>query len=154
MKTVLQLIEAHFAAMRPRRVTIPGAGPEGAPLVLFARPLTLADHAFLAEYKNEADWTAHVIIRGIVNEAGLPAFTLEDKNYLKTRMPAAVARLLADAVAQEGPGLAELGESSPALPVASCVPATPPPPEQAVVRTSCSEAPLPPYWRDGLPSTS
>ena len=100
----------HFAADDLRRIEVPewGAAPD-APLVLMYAPVTLADKKLLHNrYKDGGlqEMYVHALILKAKKPDGAPAFTLDDKRDLMTRVdPAVVERIAAtllDAIGLEG----------------------------------------------------
>jgi len=151
MTSALEILKAHFSAQKPRRMEIPLPGLS--PLVFFARPLTLADHAALSTHlKDEAAFVAHALVRALRREDGTPAFTLEDVFHLKQSLPAALVRKLADFVLEEGPGDAELGEFSEARLAPSPAPSSPLPAAAVPMPAPSLSIAPPPLCADGLPT--
>ncbi len=96
---IIERARLHFRADERRRVEIPEWGEAGAPLVLFAAPVTLADKRKLHNrYKDGGlqEMFVHVLIDKAQTEDGKPAFTLEDKRALMTSVDPAVVERVAE----------------------------------------------------------
>lgn len=129
MSDALAILTAHFAAQRRRRLHVPGLELE-----LYAAPMTLADHAALAEWAGREDqFCSRLVQRKALTAAGNPAFPLESLAVLRQAVSGDVLRALANAILDGGPGPAKLGECLPAPSAPPCEPstATPPPPASA-----------------------
>lgn len=104
---------AHFAALAPREIPVPEWTPaEAETLVLYARPLTLADQAYLMPYaeKNSLEFHALLLIRKCTNESGEPVFTKADKFHLMNRVDPEVLIRISQAIQFRGPEDEALGE--------------------------------------------
>lgn len=154
MRSVFAILAAHFAAAGLRKVTLRGLGEGGADVVLWARPLTLADLAAVEESsRNAAEYISHVLLRGLLREDRVtPAFTLEDAIAMRRSLSGALLKQLADFVLEEGPSVLELGEPSGGPGATSPAGSLPPPPPPAPTPESSSATPPPPYCADGLPT--
>jgi len=96
---ILDRARLHFRADERRAITVPEWGADGAPLVLYALPVTLADKKKLHNrYKDGGlqEMYVHALIDKAQTEGGSPAFTLEDKRSLMTAVdPRVVERIAA-----------------------------------------------------------
>ncbi|MEY2653822.1 MAG: hypothetical protein RLZZ524_850 [Pseudomonadota bacterium] len=108
---IIDRARLHFRADERRAIEVPEWGEAGAPLVLFAAPVTLADKKRLHNrYKDGGlhEMYVHALIDKAQTEAGAPAFTLDDKRSLMTAVdPGVVERIAAQILAAAGPEDAE-----------------------------------------------
>lgn len=97
---IIDAARLHFRADERRRIEVPEWGTPGAPLVLFAAPVTLADKKLLhTRYKDGGlqEMYVHALILKARTEDDKPAFTLEDKRTLMTAVaPGVVERIAAE----------------------------------------------------------
>ena len=95
---ILERARLHFKADEPRRIDVPewGEAP-GTPLVLFAKPVTMADKKLLNNrYKDGGlqEMYVHALIVKATDANGKPAFDLGDKrDLMHTADPAVVERI-------------------------------------------------------------
>ena len=99
---IIDRARLHFRADERRRIEVPewGESPES-PLVLFARPVTLADKKKLYNRLNDGgaqEMQAHILVMMAQTEDGKPAFTLEDKHALMNAVSPAVVERLAEQI--------------------------------------------------------
>lgn len=97
--SIIERAKSHFAAYGARRIEVAEWGEPGAPLVLVAEPLTLAEMAKLrgANKTDEHGYLVDLLIMKAKREDGSPAFTLADKWDLKNKVdPIVIARVAAD----------------------------------------------------------
>lgn len=83
---IIDRARLHFKADEPRRIDVPewGEGP-GAPLVLLAKPITLADKKLLHNrYKDGGlqEMYVHALVLKATHADGKPAFDIADKRDL------------------------------------------------------------------------
>lgn len=98
---IIEMARAHFRADDRRRIEVPEWGAPGAPLVLFAPPVTLLDKQVLhGRYKDGGIQAmyVHALILKAQREDGAPAFTLEDKPQLMRSVEPAVVERIAEAI--------------------------------------------------------
>lgn len=99
---IIERARLHFKADEPRRIEVPEWGEgEGAPLVLLAAPVTLADKKLLHNrYKDGGlqEMYVHALILKATHVDGRPAFTLEDKRALMTACDPAVVERVAGVI--------------------------------------------------------
>jgi hypothetical protein len=98
---ILDRAELHFAADEQRRIEVPEWGAPGAPLVLLAAPVTLADKKLLHNrYKDGGlqEMYVHALILKARTEDDKPAFTLEDKRRLMTKVDPGVVERIAQKI--------------------------------------------------------
>lgn len=94
---IIERARLHFNGDEPRRIEVPEWGEPGAPLVLFAKPVTMADKQLLHNrYKDGGmqEMYAHALVLKARNADGTPAFDLADKRELmRNADPAVVERI-------------------------------------------------------------
>jgi hypothetical protein len=84
---IIDRARMHFRGDEPRRIEVPEWGEAGAPLVLLATPVTLAEKKQLNNrYKDGGLWEmyVHALILKARTPDGKPAFDLADKRDLMT----------------------------------------------------------------------
>ena len=108
---IISRARLHFRADERRAISVPEWGEESAPLVLYARPVTLADKKRLHNrYKDGGlqEMYVHALIDKAEDEAGKPAFTLDDKRSLMHAVdPNVVERIAAQILGAVSPEDAE-----------------------------------------------
>lgn len=99
---------ARFAEVGFRRIEVPEWGEAGAPFIVFARPMTLADRKALGPYdeRKAGDYAAELIRRKACDEDGNPLFSPADVPKLLAEADASVVMRLAAAI-MEPPGVPE-----------------------------------------------
>jgi hypothetical protein len=99
---IIERARLHFRADDVRRIEVPEWGDaDGAPMVLYAAPVTLAEKKTLHNrYKDGGlqEMYVHALILKAQTADGKPAFTLEDKRALMTAVSPAVVERIAEAI--------------------------------------------------------
>jgi len=96
--SVIDKVVAHFEAKEIKKIEVSEWGDASGPLLIYAKPITLAQKAKLARLsKNEAsglELLAYALIELAKDSTGNPLFTLEDKRKLMTNAdPDVMARV-------------------------------------------------------------
>lgn len=90
-------LKAHFSAQSVRVIEVPEWGEANAPLLIYAKPLTLADKQKLrrlAMEGGEMEVLAHTLIIKATDGEGQPLFTVADKHDLMHKVdPDVLARV-------------------------------------------------------------
>lgn len=99
---ILDRARLHFAGDEPRRIDVPewGEAPDQ-PLVLFAKPVTMADKQLLHNrYKSGGlqEMYAHALVLKARNADGTPAFDLGDKRELMHHADPSVVERIAQQI--------------------------------------------------------
>lgn len=98
---IIEAARLHFRPEEVRRFEVPEWGEPGKPLVLFAKPVTLADKLlFNNRYKTGGvqEMYVTVLIKKAKREDGSAAFTLDDKHALMNSVSPEVVERLAEAI--------------------------------------------------------
>lgn len=98
---IIEAARLHFRADERRVIEVPEWGDNGAVLILYAPPVTLADkRKFYNRYKDGGLQEAyvHILIDKTQKQDGAPAFTLEDKRALLNQVSPEVVERIAEAV--------------------------------------------------------
>lgn len=82
--SVLDTAKVHFNAQEMRRIEVPEWGEEDAPLVIFAKPFTLAEKQKLYKHakNNELEVLVYTLILKALDSEGNKLFGLDDKHVL------------------------------------------------------------------------
>jgi hypothetical protein len=74
----------HFDSLGIKKIEVPEWGDEGQPLIIYAKPLTLAEMSRLQKYAkdNDVELMAHCIIQKALDENMEKIFDLGDKHDL------------------------------------------------------------------------
>lgn len=123
----LEILSRHFAAQGRRAIVLREVAEDGGDLTLYARPMTMADHALLGRYADAPDFLARVCQLKLEREDGTRAFGLEDLPTLKASVSARLIQETAGLILEGGPGRAELGECCAGLWPTPCAASTPEP---------------------------
>jgi len=98
---IIDRARLHFSASELRHVEVPEWGDEGAPLVVYFSPLTLAEKQLIVN-RSQAEGSvaaqAHVLVLKARHADGRPMFDLEDKRALLTQCDPMVVERVASAI--------------------------------------------------------
>lgn len=82
----IEQAKAHFSRLMVRTIEVPEwAGDDGAPMVIYAKPLTLTEKQklrYFAQNGGDLDVLAHTLIMKAENSQGEKLFTVEHKHAL------------------------------------------------------------------------
>lgn len=104
--------KAHFTDLGVQQQEVPEWGEEGKPLVVYWRPMTLAQKQKIQQIGERDGWVARLadaLIMLATDDQGKPLFTIEHKHALRHNVdPDVLARVVTRMMAS--PGAAEMGK--------------------------------------------
>lgn len=111
---VIDRMKAHFTDIGVRHVEVPEWGEDGKPLVVYFRPMTLAEKQKLMTIGEREGYVARLadaLVMKAMDAQGKKLFTIEDKQALRNQVdPDVLARVVRDMMAS--PSEEEMGKDS------------------------------------------
>lgn len=102
MAGAIDRAKAHFSKFQRRQIEVPEwCGEDGAPLILYVSPMTLADKQKLQQHaeRGRMEALAHCVIMKAEDAEGKKLFTLDDKHALMNRVDPDVLSRIAGEIA-------------------------------------------------------
>lgn len=110
--SLIDRMKAHFTDIGVRHIEVPEWGEDGKPLLVYFRPMTLAEKQKLLSIGERDGLVARLadaLVMKAMDAEGKKLFTVEDKHALRNQVdPDVLARVVRDMMSS--PGVDEMGK--------------------------------------------